>query len=94
MSTAPSLASLLGTLVQNQGSDLHIQSDEVPMGRIHGQLGRFEMPPLSQEDVLRLAREVLGSDEKLEGIPGHAGLRCRGGHPGAGPVPGQPLLPA
>jgi len=36
------------------------------MGRIHGQLGRFEMPPLTEEDVLRLAREVLGSEEKFK----------------------------
>jgi pilus retraction protein PilT len=66
MPNPPTLADLLRVLVQNQGSDLHLQCDEVPMGRIHGQLGRFEMPPLSQEDVLALAREVLGSDEKLK----------------------------
>ena len=63
---APALAEILGVLVENQGSDLHIQSGEVPIGRFHGQLGRFEMPALSEEDVLRLAREVLGSDEKLQ----------------------------
>lgn len=66
MPNTSSLASLLGTLVQHQGSDLHLQTGEVPMGRIHGQLGRFEVPPLAKEDVLRLAREVLGSDEKLQ----------------------------
>lgn len=60
------LADLLRVLVENQGSDLHLQSGEVPMGRVHGQLGRFESPPLSEEDVLRLAREVLGTDEKLK----------------------------
>ncbi|MBE7498900.1 MAG: type IV pilus twitching motility protein PilT [Verrucomicrobiales bacterium] len=60
-----SLAELLGVLVQHQGSDLHLQADEVPIGRLQGQLGRFDMAPLTTEDVLRLAREVLGSDEKL-----------------------------
>jgi Tfp pilus assembly pilus retraction ATPase PilT len=65
MPTSPTLAELLGILVGNRGSDLHIQTQEVPMGRIHGQLGRFEMPALTREDVLRLAREVLGSDEKF-----------------------------
>ena len=64
-SSSPQLADLLQVLVANQGSDLHVQTGEVPIGRIQGQLGRFEMPPLSEEDVLRLAREVLGSDEKL-----------------------------
>jgi len=66
MTSHPTLAELLNILVENQGSDLHLQTGEVPMGRIHGQLGRFEMPPLSEDDVLRLAREVLGSDEKLK----------------------------
>ena len=61
-----SIAQLLRALVNNHGSDLHLQSGEVPMGRIHGQLGRFEMPPLTEEDMLRLAGEVLGSEEKLK----------------------------
>ena len=56
---------LLRVLVQNRGSDLHLQTGEVPMGRIDGRLGRFDLPPLSEADVMRLAREILGSDEKL-----------------------------
>lgn len=63
---APALADLLGTLLQNNGSDLHIQSGEVPIGRFNGELGRFELPPLSEGDVFSMAREVLGSDEKLQ----------------------------
>lgn len=59
------LAELLSVLVANQGSDLHIQSGEAPMARIHGDLGRFEVPALSEEEVLGLAREILGSEEKL-----------------------------
>jgi twitching motility protein PilT len=52
--------------VDNHGSDLHIQCDEVPVGRINGTLGRFEMPPLTEADVLGLIREVLGSDVKVQ----------------------------
>jgi twitching motility protein PilT len=63
--TSPSLADLLGVLLENKGSDLHIQSGEVPIGRFNGELGRFEMTALSESDVLCLAREALGSDEKL-----------------------------
>lgn len=66
MPNPSTLADLLRVLVENQGSDLHLQCGEVPMGRVHGELGRFESPPLSEEDVLRLAREVLGTDEKLK----------------------------
>ncbi len=64
--SASSLADLLGVLLQHQGSDLHIQAGEVPIGRFNGQLGRFEQPPLNENDVLLLAREILGSDEKME----------------------------
>jgi len=63
---SPALADLLGVLLENKGSDLHLQAGEVPIGRFNGVLGRFEMPPLSETDVLRLAREALGSDEKLQ----------------------------
>src|SRR3974390_2416626 len=65
-SKAPAtLTELLSVLLQNNGSDLHVQSGEVPIGRFNGQLGRFEMQPLSEADVLRLVREVLGNDEKM-----------------------------
>lgn len=66
MSNATKLPDLLRVLVENKGSDLHVQCGEAPMGRVHGQLGRFELPPLTREDVLGLAREVLGSDEKFQ----------------------------
>ncbi len=62
----PTLAELLGVLLAHKGSDLHLQAGEAPIGRINGQLGRFELPPLSENDVLRLAREALGSDEKMQ----------------------------
>ena len=63
---APTLADLLAVLLQNHGSDLHIQSGEVPIGRFNGELGRFELPALSEADVLRMVREVLDTDEKLK----------------------------
>jgi pilus retraction protein PilT len=65
-SKTPALADLLGVLLENNGSDLHIQAGEVPMGRFNGQLGRFELPALTENDVLSLAREVLGSAEKMQ----------------------------
>src|SRR5512138_1648361 len=64
--STPALADLLRVLLENKGSDLHIQAGEVPIGRFNGELGRFEMPPVSEEDVLLLAREILSSDEKVQ----------------------------
>lgn len=61
-----SIADLLKVLVDNRGSDLHLQAGEVPMGRIDGELGRFSMDPLSEERVYELIKEILGSDEKVE----------------------------
>ena len=63
---SPTLAVLLGVLLENKGSDLHIQAGEVPIGRINGELGRFEMTALTEADVFRLAREALASDEKMQ----------------------------
>jgi Tfp pilus assembly pilus retraction ATPase PilT len=62
----PTLAGLLEVLVENKGSDLHVQTGEVPIGRFNGELGRFEIPALTEADVLRLAREVLGSEQKMQ----------------------------
>ncbi len=54
---SPTLADRLGVLLEHQGSDRRLQSVEVPIGRINGELGRFEMPALTEGDVLQLARE-------------------------------------
>lgn len=54
--------------MENHGSDLHLQSGEVPIGRFNGELGRFEMPPLTEADLLSMAHEVLGSEEKVRGF--------------------------
>lgn len=62
----PALADLLAVLLENKGSDLHIQAGEVPIGRFNGQLGRFELAPVSEQDVMLLAREILGSDDKVQ----------------------------
>src|SRR5262249_16256276 len=63
---SPTLADLLSILLENKGSDLHIQSGEVPIGRFNGELGRFEMPALSENTVLQLVRQVLASHEKMQ----------------------------
>jgi pilus retraction protein PilT len=63
---APTIEALLGILVAHGGSDLHLQCDSVPMGRIEGELGRFDMAPLTEADILHLARELLGGEEKLQ----------------------------
>lgn len=63
--SSPSLDSLLRALIENEGSDLHVQSGEVPMGRFNGVLARFELPPLTDTEVITLAGQVLGDPAKL-----------------------------
>ncbi|MFO1458857.1 MAG: type IV pilus twitching motility protein PilT [Verrucomicrobiota bacterium] len=64
-SPSSTLESLLRALIDNGGSDLHLQAGEVPMGRFHGELGRFELAPLSDSQVLGLAGAVLCDPAKL-----------------------------
>jgi len=59
--TSPSLADLLRILVENQGSDLHLQCDEVPIGRIHGDLGRFRANLFYQRNKPGLVLRVIGT---------------------------------
>ncbi|MCU0607441.1 MAG: type IV pilus twitching motility protein PilT [Candidatus Edwardsbacteria bacterium] len=61
----PKIDELLRTLVAQEGSDLHIKSDEPPVYRIHGQLVRSGMPVLSAADTRDLLYEVL-NDERRE----------------------------
>lgn len=56
---------LLQILVENKGSDLHIQVGDPPRGRIRGELVSFPVEPLSMEDTRRLAKEVLPEEEKF-----------------------------
>ena len=56
---------LLQILVENKGSDLHIQVGDPPRGRIRGDLVVFPVEPLGADDTRRLAREVLTDAEKF-----------------------------
>ena len=56
---------LLTILVDNRGSDLHLQVGEAPIARIDGRLGRFEMEALTDKNVLDLAHEILATDSRF-----------------------------
>jgi twitching motility protein PilT len=81
------LPELLQTLVQNNGSDLHITTDTPPQIRVHGHMKRLDLPPLGPADTKALAYSVLTDvqkkrfEEALEldfsfGIRGIARFRC------------------
>jgi twitching motility protein PilT len=81
------LPELLQTLVENNGSDLHITTDTPPQIRVHGHMKRLDLPPLGPAETKSLAYSVLTDQQKkrfeeaLEldfsfGIRGIARFRC------------------
>jgi twitching motility protein PilT len=81
------LPELLQTLVDNEGSDLHITTDTPPQIRVHGHLRRLELPDMTPAQTKQLTYSVLTDSQKkrfeetLEldfsfGIKGLARFRC------------------
>src|SRR6186713_1263142 len=81
------LPELLQTLVENNGSDLHITTDTPPQIRVHGHLKPLDLPSLGPAETKNLAYSVLTDQQKkrfeeaLEldfsfGIRGIARFRC------------------
>ena len=81
------LPELLQTLVDNNGSDLHLTTQTPPQIRVHGKLQVLDLPPLGAADTKTLAYSVLTDaqkkrfEETLEldfsfGIRGVARFRC------------------
>jgi twitching motility protein PilT len=58
------LPELLTTLVQMEGSDLHITTNTPPQVRVHGHLTRLEGPALSPSETKQLAYSVLTDAQK------------------------------
>jgi len=81
------LPELLKTLVENEGSDLHIATNTPPQIRVHGHLRRLELPDLQPADTKQLVYSVLTDSQKKRfeesneldfsfGIRGLARFRC------------------
>ncbi|HET9834610.1 MAG TPA: ATPase, T2SS/T4P/T4SS family, partial [Vicinamibacterales bacterium] len=81
------LPELLKTLVENEGSDLHIATNTPPQIRVHGHLRRLDAPDLQAADSKQLVYSVLTDAQKKRfeesneldfsfGIRGLARFRC------------------
>jgi twitching motility protein PilT len=81
------LPELLKTLVENEGSDLHIATNTPPQIRVHGHLRRLDAPDLQAADTKQLVYSVLTDAQKKRfeesneldfsfGIRGLARFRC------------------
>jgi twitching motility protein PilT len=58
------LPELLQTLVQMEGSDLHITTNTPPQVRVHGHLTRLDGQPLTPSDTKQLSYSVLTDAQK------------------------------
>ena len=58
------LPELLTTLVQMNGSDLHLTVDTPPQVRVHGHLQRLDQPMLTPAETKNLAYSVLTDEQK------------------------------
>jgi twitching motility protein PilT len=81
------LPELLKTLVEKEGSDLHITTGTPPQVRVHGDLERLDMPDLGPAETKQLVYSVLTDAQKKRyeetqeldfsfGIKGLARFRC------------------
>ena len=55
---------LLTTLVENNGSDLHISSSLPPCMRVDGKLKRMDYPPLTPDQVENLLFPMLSNEQR------------------------------
>src|SRR5262249_15438583 len=83
----PTLPELLKTMVDVDGSDLHISTNSPPQIRIHGHLSRLQLPDMNPAETKNLVYSVLTDSQKKRfeetmeldfsfGIKGLARFRC------------------
>jgi twitching motility protein PilT len=96
---------LFRILVESGASDLHLRSGEPPMLRLHGELSRQELPPLSPERLETMLVSIMTSRELGEHqetgdtdwayeIADYARFRCNAGRDRHGPMAVFRVIPA
>jgi twitching motility protein PilT len=58
------LHQLLKTMVESQGTDLHVTTNSPPQIRVHGKLVPMQLPPMTAAETKRLAYSVLTDAQK------------------------------
>ncbi len=58
------ISELLIFMVENKGSDLHISSGEPPVVRIHGDMTKFDVPPLDKDEVHNMIYDILNDQQR------------------------------
>ena len=58
------ISELLIFVQKENASDLHLSAGEIPMVRIHGDMKRIEMPPLSREELHVMLYDILSDQQR------------------------------
>ncbi len=58
------ISELLIFVQKENASDLHLSAGESPMVRIHGEMKRIEMPPLSKENLHMMLYDILNDQQR------------------------------
>jgi len=58
------ISELLVFALENKASDLHLSAGEPPMLRIHGEMIKIEMPPLTRDEVHRMIYDILNDQQR------------------------------
>jgi twitching motility protein PilT len=58
------ISQLLQFSYQNDASDLHISAGEPPMIRVHGDMKKIKVPPLSPEETVTMVYEIMGDQQR------------------------------
>ncbi|MFM1847898.1 MAG: Twitching mobility protein PilT [Pseudomonadota bacterium] len=58
------IAQLLQFAHQHDASDLHISAGEPPMVRVHGDMKRIKVAPLTPEDTVKMVYDVMGDTQR------------------------------
>lgn len=57
------ISELLMFVVKSGASDLHLSSGEPPNMRVHGDMRKVKMPPLTKEDVHKMIYEIMNENQ-------------------------------
>src|SRR5512136_2670089 len=58
------IAELLAFAVKNKASDLHLSAGLPPMIRVHGDIGRSNLPPMEHEDVHAMVYDIMSDSQR------------------------------
>ena len=54
-----SIEELLTYTLEADASDLHLSTDSIPMIRVHGEMKKLDLPPITLESMIEIKENIL-----------------------------------